>query len=260
MDRTKYARVALLFTDASGQVVFVDNNFIRMMNRSEASTAVREPLHEVLGLDHETAVQLLRDIAQTGYVQQRMLDVLDTTGTIVRVSCTGMATYDDQETFVGADITLQEVASPGTPEAQSIFHQDSLEVLIREVHAEIKIVEDHTRLQPYFTAQVYALQRLLLRVGGTRLTENLEAIVNETAQRNGWPISMKEGHVEIEISSTELDIHHRALLAKAVTYAVSVIGRHMVTREMQAVDELMDVKTIELATQLGLRELFNDSL
>jgi hypothetical protein len=48
---------------------------------------------------------------------------------------------------------------------------------------------------------------------------------------------------------------YRALLAKALSYAVNVLGPSLVTRKMRAVDEGLDDAVIDLADEQFLREI-----
>jgi hypothetical protein len=114
---------------------------------------------------------------------------------------------------------------------------------------------ERSYLQLYFSSQVNALRVLLLRLGGPRLGETLDRILNETSARNEWPVQVKDGKVEVDILKAETHVYH-ALLAKAVAYAVKVIGSKMVERQMSLVDEQMGQVSIDLAGRLGLRELF----
>jgi hypothetical protein len=97
-----------------------------------------------------------------------------------------------------------------------------------------------------------ALRNLLIQLGGSRLGRNLETMVNETAQRNVWPVSMQDGQIHVQLKSTDVDIY-RALLAKASAYASSVVGERIVNKEMQKVDERMDSRIVEFVRNLHIR-------
>ncbi len=93
-------------------------------------------------------------------------------------------------------------------------------------------------------------------MGGPRLGKTLDRILNETSTRNDWPVQVNDGKVEVNVLKTETHVYH-ALLAKAVAYAVKVIGSKMVSRQMTLVDEQMGPVSIDLANRLGLRELLD---
>jgi hypothetical protein len=257
--KTRENHCALLFTDSLGRVVFVDNNFLRMTHCPEEGIAVGEPLEDVLGLDRQTVAQLMREVAQNGYVLHRLLELCDATGASTCVWCTGVATYQNGETFIGADFILQDSAWTGIPEAQSEHHHaDILSRLLKYIRARARSLEDQTLLQSYFTAQVNALQVLLARMAGLRTCVALEAIINESAQRSGWPVCMKDGSVEVEPMDVEAEARALCeLLSQIVDYVVGVVGRRLVVQEMQAVDDQADEWALEAASRSGMRELIS---
>jgi hypothetical protein len=195
----------------------------------------------------------MRNVIKTGSVREQLLEVRDTAGVTFRVSCTGVATYDAGGTFIGADLTLRNIATDSTPDTQPAHQVDSLDILITQIQSEVKdLEEEESLLQSYFTAQIRALEVLLSRLLGLQFRDKLEACINGCAQRNGWRISMEDGLFMIDLNDTEAEVYH-TLLTEAVAYMVSVVGQSVVAKEMQMVNEQMSAKTLELASQFGLQ-------
>jgi len=80
----------------------------------------------------------------------------------------------------------------------------------------------------------------------------MATIINETAQRNVWPVHIDADQLTIDLKTSDADIY-RALLAKAITYATSVIGERVVNKELNAVDSSMDGRIREYVKAYGLR-------
>ncbi len=231
---------ALLMTNMLGQVIFVDHHCLRLMKRhdSDVRHIIGKPLAEILGLAPKVADALLKDVAKNGRASVPQLSLKDAHGTTIQVSCSAIATYDDKRTLVGMDITLRPLAGAAGPDSKpSMQGLDTGE---------------ESLLRTYFTGQLEALQALLVQLGGRRLGNNLEAIINETAQRNVWPVSMQAGEINIDLKKTDLDIY-RALMAKAVAYAVNVIGEKPVNRAMKTIDDQLDATMLDLVKQWRLR-------
>lgn len=235
---------ALLFTDINGQVIFVNSHLLQMTNRSEseARSVVGKQVHEVLGIEEEVASHLIADVARIGRVYSRPLRLHDPSKSPIEVLCTAEATYDEKGNCIGADLTLRLAAAPGGWAVPGFGEEADFDT------------SEITHLQLYFSSQLDALRVLLIRIGGTRLGQTLERIINETSERNGWNLRVKEGRVEKDMLTTEPSVYH-ALLAKGVNYAVNVIGPDVVNRQMQAVDDQMGERSLELAKRLGLREI-----
>lgn len=236
---------ALVMTNMLGQVIFVDHPCLRLLKRhhNEARSIIGKSLAEVLGIDKAQADQLIQQIGKVGKVEKERWDVRDSRGNSVPVSVSGTATRDDKGAFVGADITLLPVG--GTPKTPVDFDT---------VNRTLDTAEE-TFLQTYFTAQMKTLHESLVQLGGKKLGKNLEQIINETAQRNVWPVSMNDAQVSVQLRSTDADIY-RALLAKAMSYAVSLIGKKMVMKGVQSVDNKMEPRIRSLVSELRVDELF----
>jgi serine/threonine-protein kinase len=236
---------ALVFTDIQGQVIFVNNHLLKLVGRREGDirSVIGRPVHEVLGLRPELARQLIQEVARIGRVYSRAIELIDIEGKVIPVLCTGEATYDEKGACIGADLSFrgQSEGYIVAPVAASSAGMDT---------------SDRSYLQLYFTSQLDSLRVLLLRVGGPKLGATLDRILNEASTRNGWPIQLTDGRVEIDTLGAETHAYH-ALLAKAVNYAQGVIGPKIVERQMRAVDEQMGERSRDLASQLGLRELIN---
>ncbi len=234
---------ALLMTNMIGQVIFVDQQCLKLLHYQlqDARMVIGKPLQEVLGLDSATAHDLIENVSKKGRVEGITLELKDTRGNSVIVLCTTIATYDSQKAFVGTDITLK-------PFIEVIDHADA--TLLGASALRLDTTEE-TMLQLYFSAQIKALEGLLLNLGGKKFRDYLEVVLNETAQRNVWPISIQNGEIKVDLQTKDADIY-AALLAKAKAYAVSLIGANMVNKEMTGVDNRFDSKMLKMVKQLGL--------
>jgi hypothetical protein len=225
---------ALLMTNMLGQVIFVDHHCLSMLRipQSEARTIIGKGLDDVLGVTPQVAQQLIKDVSALGQIDSRKVDAKDAEGD----------TYDNKKNFVGSDFTLKPIW-PGVEETKIIESPSQVEKLDST---------EESYLQVYFTTQYGALQKLLTQVGGKRLSEHLDKIINETAERNVWPVKAQNGQLTINLKSSDAD-SYRALLAKSVTYANMVIGDRIVAREMNAVDAKMNPKILEYVQAFRLR-------
>ena len=240
---------ALLFTNIQGQVIFVNNFLLKLMGRgeSEIRSLIGRPVHEVLGIRPEAARQLIQEVARIGRVYSRAIDLRDRDGKLISVLCTGEATYDEKGDCIGADLSFRGTSEGVLAASSAAGTAASMDTA------------DRTYLQLYFTSQLEALRVLLMRVGGQRLGQTMDRILNEACTRNSWTIKVTDGRVDIDPLGTETPVYH-ALLAKAVSYAQGVIGSKIVERQMREVDEQMGERSRDLASQLGLRELIGTKL
>jgi serine/threonine protein kinase len=237
-------RDALLMTNMLGQVIFLDHTCLQLLKRQqhEARTVIGKSLHDVLGIPANTAEQIVKEVSKSGRVEITEMELKDTRGTTIPVACSAVATYDDKRSFVGMDVTLRPIGKKSEGIVIEFPTVSGVDLDSRE----------ESYLQTYFSEQMGALRNLLIQLGGQRVGRNLEAMVNETAQRNVWPVSMQDGQVHVQLKSSDADIY-RALLAKATAYAASVVGERIVNKEMQKVDGQMDSRILEFVQNLHIR-------
>jgi hypothetical protein len=249
------AALCLVFTDARGRVVFADNSFIELIRRDGSAPLVGEPLHRVLGSGPQHISQLIAEVARLGYVHHQVIESQGIDGHPINIACTGVATYDDHGAFIGADLTLCDVTHHAPTDAHIADHGDILSARIKAIQGEVdrqRVEEVETFVRSYFTAQVSALQVLLARMGGTRVREMVETLVNQAAQKQSWPVQMHDGHVIVKDEGLPLEAY-AVLLDCVIDYGASIIGQQTIVHEMQAVDGQTTDPLREIAGQAGLR-------
>ncbi len=237
---------ALLMTNMIGQVIFLDQPCLRLLKRrqSDARAIIGKPLSEVLGIDRKQADNLIQQIGKSGKLDQVRLDIKDASGKVLGVWCSATATKDDKNAFVGADITLQPIQD------MNLAASDS------SLNAGVMDTNEQTFLQTYFVKQMEALHNSVVQLGGPRLGRNLDKIINETAERNVWPVSMENGQIKASLQDGAIDIY-RALLAKGIAYAVNLVGKKMVMKGMQGIDKQLDASLLEYVKELRVYDLFD---
>ncbi len=237
---------ALLMTNTLGQVIFVDQPLLRLLKRhhNEARNIIGKALADVLGIERQISDQFIQQVGKRGRVEEQRVDIKDAFGTSIGVMWSATATQDDKNAFVGADITLK-------PIQDVIVNTQDFDTVDRRIDT-----TDESYLQNYFVKQMQSLRDSMVQLGGKRLGTNLDKIINDTAQRNVWPVTMVEGKIDIALHSNDADIY-RALISKGIAYAVSLVGKKMVIKGMQAVDKQLDAHILKVVDELKIYELFD---
>jgi len=238
---------ALLMTNMLGQVIFVDQTCLKLLKRhyADARHIIGKPMAEVLGITAKETEQLLKDVSKSGRLDKRPLEIKDAKGAKVQVLCTLVATRDEKGGFIGADMTLHVVADASR--SDFITPGQRLDT------------KDESYYQVYFQAQMKTLWELTVQLGGKKLGANLDRIISETAERNVWAVSLKDGQAAVEVRAAHADVY-RALLAKAVAYVVTIVGKQAVTKGMQRVDDRLDPWLMAQVSDLRATQLFKDLL
>lgn len=242
---------ALLMTNMVGHVIFIDHQCLQVLKRhqSEARTIIGKPLHQVLGFERSLGDALLKAIDGAEEVIDEPFTITDAKGETQSVLLSAAATRDDDGKFVGSDIQLRLVREKSADLGSASY--DTLQ----QPHD----TREENYLQVYFKAQIEGLASLMKQWGGRKLVANLEDIINETGQRNVWPISMQDGYITVQLKREDTDIY-RAILARAISYTASMIGEKLVVRELQQIDKKMDPMVLQSAQHLGLDQLYREIL
>ena len=253
---------AAVFTNNDGQVVFVDQPFLKLMKYAQAETIVGEPLYKVLGLDPKAAKQMLDELLKLRLVRNQALDVSTAIGDKLKVLYTGIATYDPKGNFLGADVILRpfvplDETVKETSTVTPIPPEPVISTVIEAAQMAIEAMPapDNSFLELYFTEQVKALYVLLSRSVGLWVRDTIDKTINTEAQKKGSSVRIKGGIFTTPLSDEDVALY-AVLLAKVQDYAVNVIGRGLVVKEIQHIDEQMHDGVIALADQAGLRTLF----
>lgn len=241
---------ALIMTNMLGHVIFVDDQCLRLLRRhhNEARHIIGKPLAKVIGCDSQLETQIMDEIRQSGGFDGETIEITDAKGKDHIVNCSAIATRDDDGTFVGADIRLKII--PHITEMPS----DSFTLVKDSMNT-----QESNYVQNYFSAQIDALYEMLMQWAGKRVAHNLEEIINETGQRNAWAISMKNGQITIELKHTDEAIYE-ALLARAMSYAASILGEKQVISEIEYVNKNIDPAEMQYIRTFGLDELYKNIL
>ena len=245
--------LGLLFTDARGRVIFLDNWVLAQLGHVEVGELVGEPLHTVFGVSQAAADALLKEISHEGYIHDRPLAIARPDGAQIEMVCTGIANYDDQRIFIGADVTLREPNGAFTE--QPATHGDVLAMRIQRIQAEAdarQMAKDGLQAQLYLSALIDAVHVLLARTGGQRVAHALEDILNLRATQSSWPVKMTGGAFVFTSADVPPEAYQK-LIYEAIGYARNVVGGRLLLQEMHALDDQMEPEVRHTAGWFGLR-------
>jgi hypothetical protein len=249
-----YVANAVIFTNNLGQVIFVDQVFLNIMQYPDADAVTGEPLFKALRLDQEKGKRLLEDLRKTGNIRDRPLEIADPSGAPFRLFVSGTATYDPNGNFLGADIMLRKpvVETPADDSEDEIADET---IPTRQALSETASSQNSQFLEFYFTTHVKALYVLFQRLVGLVARDHLDKLINETSKKRGWALHIKNGLFVSTLSGTSSEAY-RVLLAEVIGYGVNMIGSKLVTRSIDKVDEQLHEGLIALAQQEGLYQLY----
>lgn len=238
----------LLFANMRGHTIYLNKQLLNMLELPESAvrSTVGESIHKVLGIDRQTAERYLEAVKQHGTLEVPKAQLTTRSGSSINAKVAATATFDDEGKFIGADFAVE----PTT--------QSKLPSLVPEASQDDDLdTTDNRDAELYFSSQLLGLGEMLARTAGPRLRANLDRIINQTSDRNRWPVRLAGNDLDFEHFITETHIYH-ALLSKAADYASGVLGNKLVEKQMRKVDDKMNADALALAGRLGLRDIFID--
>ncbi len=245
---------ALVFTNNVGQVIFVDQAFLTLLSYTETGIVAGEPLFKALRQEAKTVERLLDRLIKDGRVEGEVLAIPGKDSQPHHFVFDGIANYDQNKLYQGADITLREATRTPTGSLTPVV---TSAVPTRQVSPEMASGETGIFIALYFTSQIKAIYVLLSRLMGVWTQANLDKIITETAAKAGHPIQVKNGLFASDLSAID-PATFRAILSKVLSYAVNIIGKRIVEREVAATDAKLHEGVLVLASQVGLRNLLGD--
>lgn len=247
--------LALIFTNSSGNVIFSDQKFIRVLGDMSERVLSGVPLRNILPMDPRTESQLIEAVKQKSIIEDMAVSYRTAAGITVQSGSTILSVIDENRNFLGMDLVLNYVSLPDNKSSNApkiLTHSDVIKAYVEMEMNSRNPSQPRTYTQSYLVAQFNVLQIMLARIAGpaTRLT--FEKIANSTASSIGLPIYMEKGCLNF----TKKDINiqgYRSLLQTTVNYAVNAVGKNIVKREMLQVDKFVGHGTLELISQMDLR-------
>jgi hypothetical protein len=212
------------------------------------------PLSTILRIESMTENQLIETIKQRSIIENLAVSYNTSGGEIVKSKCTILAAADENGNYLGMDFILNNVLTPGMsdPEVKILTHSDVMKAYVEIEMNSRGPLQPRTYTQSYIATQLNVLQIMLARIGGTASRLAFEKIINNKIQSMAAQMNMENGN--LNFLRRDLDVQvYRSLLKASTDYAVNVVGKNTVKREMLLVDKYVGHGTLELISQMDLR-------
>jgi hypothetical protein len=250
---------AFLFTDARGRIVLADDFLTKTLGYSHPSEVKGKPLH-VMVTPMERATDVLRELESTGRVYDCELTLLDAREHEVDVILSAGAAHSLDGDFIGADIKIRRVEKAASDQPAPASHNAAIASHIQTLDEEATIANHRNERAAdvllYFVAQIRALYVLLSRMGGPRIAAALEEVLSKIITQKNWPMAILGGHVTTDEGGIPEEAYLE-LLRMVISFGTNIVGRAVLVREMQVVDENLSNYAREIAGEAGLRQFLS---
>jgi hypothetical protein len=244
----------LVSTNSANHIISYSDNFLALLKRDRKPEIKGASLYRLLGLD-ETAIKAFETkLAQRGFVDALELQVKNTEGESIGVRLSALPVYyENQKSFQGVNIVISTSLSLGVENHLSVESQN----MVRFILSKTGDLQRQTRaaLSSYFNAQMRMLDTLVHQYGGKTIVQTMRMVINEIASKNGWQIR-KEGADFIILDQPDISLMAAtmsALLARARTYAVDMVGAQLVKVEVDSLNAHIHADVMSVVEKYNLR-------
>ena len=161
------SRMAFIFTNAAGNVIFADRGYRQLTGDSSSRTISGDLLKNILLINTESVDRLLTTTRKTRQLQNLDIPIRSADGKTIRTNGTSIATINETNNFLGIDLVLRTSPAVPSDDATKIQnHADVLKILVENIMNEGSKQYSRTYLQSYLVAQIESIQILLSRING----------------------------------------------------------------------------------------------
>jgi hypothetical protein len=213
----------VVFADNQHRTIFADSGLQNLLLISKESLAdlIGEPVHKLFGISSEIYKEIVKEPQKVQQSKIDSLELRDKSGNSVLVNLNYTVSKDAKGKLMGIDFTVYQAMNIPTANASVATIPDEM---IEEV------------IRFYFKRQVESLHEVMTQIGGRGLWQYIETAINTTAAENDWAIVVNGKDIVLKTATLPLDAY-RGLLFKAASYAVSAIGKNLVKKRFDKVDE-----------------------
>ncbi len=203
------AHDGVLYLNAKNDILYANPYFLDMMGISDRTELLERPFPDSMWSDKSEADRLFKDIQENGFVRDRELTLYDSDGSPVFAMCSGVASRDDQNNFVGSEIMLCNITSKRQIQAELIQKNQLLETILESTPDPILVIDEIYELD-----QANPAATEIFELNGSTDGQNLTDLFARAGLTAGQ-LREFESHLHLgKQSNFEIKIKHRHYVAK----------------------------------------------
>jgi hypothetical protein len=222
----------VLFSNANHNVIFLNKTLQTMLKYPESamSVLIGKPVHEILGISEEQYQQFARQVIAHGKVNELPVELQSHAGQTLTMLAEGITNKGVDGTFIGIDYSFREAVG--------------IQTTVSGTANAIPIELAHEVVRFYFKRQMEGLYQTMTNMGGNKLGNLLNEVVNTTAQRQQWNVSMTGNKITDDADSLTMDAYE-GILYKAAAYVRKVLGETILTKQVEKVNQKTNPTTFD---------------
>jgi hypothetical protein len=232
----------ILFSNAKHQVIFLNKTLQMMLNYPESAITffVGKPVHEILGIREDQYQTIAKQIIEQGQVENLPIELSDQSNQKLRVIAKGTLNKDNKGEMIGIDYTFYEEL------------EGSNKVVGKASSIPSELAHEVVRF--YFKRQLEGMYQVTTNIGGRKLGDLLNEVINTTAQQQQWNITMQGDKITDDPTSLTIE-SYEGLLFKVASYVSKVLGQSIMIKQVEKVNAKTNPMTFEFVAAHWYKQL-----
>lgn len=211
-----------LFTNTEHSIIYISSELQNILGGDSIWSAkvIGTPINELFKLDTKQYKNFVDKYILGEISQEVPLDIWMPENQRISTTISGNLQTNPQNKMMGIDYQIKKSSKFDAP------------VIIQEVDDELVLELKNF----YLKRQLEGLYTFCIQWGGSQLGQYLNNVINQTAQDHGWGVEMFAEKVTLKNETLSADAH-LALMIKAASYMSSTLGKTLVHKQINSVNE-----------------------
>jgi hypothetical protein len=245
----------LVFTDRTGTIISVSDNFSNLVRSQGQGQYVKTSLSEALHIDQAVMADLLLKTIKHSSLSTQPMEIRDWRGALRTIWLTSLAVYDEQRKLVCIAMVLRTNLDLQDEEERSLSEEQKMLVNYYLTQAGTYRSEENQVIKTYFLEQIRLLYSLIQQFSGVSAADKLMTYLNQVVGQNDWHFTFMGQEISIpeEYEGETLADRLSTLLQEAKNFAVNMINLRVVEQEMRILDNNLSMDNLRYVDKYGLR-------
>jgi hypothetical protein len=247
----------LAFITREGRIISLSDNFMDLVRSRSLNQYVKMPLSQALNVDAAVMQGLVTKTLDQGSLSTLPLTIRDGNGNPKDIWLTSIAVYDEQKQFICIAAVLRANLPSGDGQEHPLNEEQKSLIDYYLTRAGTYRNEENQVIKTYFLEQISLFYSLLQQFDGVKAADRLLEHLGQVASRNDWQFTVAGRNIGIpqEYEGQTLADHLSSLLQEAKSFAVNLINRQVVERELRILDNNLSPDNLRYIDKYDLRRI-----
>lgn len=238
-----------LFTNAENNIISASPSMAYLLpSEKDLLDLDGMPFNQALGLEYESAQQLLEDTRRNGAISRRLIDLTAADNQPIKAQLSGIANFNESNRYIGSDIIIT-IPINEDKLVSGIKPED-----LPAIGAEGGITAESPKeklIATFFGGKIRALYIIVSRFGGIYVARSLQRTFNTNALHLGVDVRIDGPNIIFDSKTRDVTLY-KELLRSTMNYASVVVSFDVLKREIEKWESQLDPSLIQAGKDAGI--------